>query len=161
MSCRRVAPPQPGSGPGLNSRDARDAPRIDPQFLSDGRDSAPASQGRANSTAHHRDPDRSTGFCGKDAVCDARSRRIPPNGKRISANAPIPSTTRRGHLQRWGRSGRPDGGSRRRVARPRASSVCTRGRRFDHAGADRRQYQCPHHHDRRESGRSDPSLAHK
>src|SRR5206468_6267690 len=43
---------------------------------------------------------------------------------------------------------RPDGGGRQSVPRARPRGVA-RGRRLGHADLDRRQHQCPHHHDRR------------
>ena len=76
----------------LQSADARDAPVIDPQFLSDERDLQLLLKGGANPAAHHRIRSPSTGSAAR--CCIRPGSTTPPEWKRIFAPAPTPNITR-------------------------------------------------------------------
>ena len=133
---------------GLRSRDARDAPLIDPRFLE--RRARPGAAGtrRADAAA----PDRIDALrrgARQDAVPGARRRRGGPQGRhpRPRRHAVPPGR----HLQD-GAGGRPHGSGRCTTAGARHRGPA-RGRCVDHADADWRQHQRADDHDRREGRR--------
>ena len=133
----------------LNSKDPRDTPIIDPQFLSDERDMSYCSRERKFSNASW-NPNRSIRCAAR--CCTRRGSTIPPAWKGIFVTGLILSTTR-SEPARWAQRLIPWRWSIP-VCWSRASTAASSGC-LDHAHGGRGQYQCAVDHDRGTSRRHD------